>query len=200
MEMDFAVFQQVLNTQNDERNTSARFYDKAIKTGEVTANGLPVFKNVTYIEIRLKDNNTEVFNQPATIEKIKRFPAEYAFYLQSKKKVSSGTPLEQFAFLTAAEIATCKNRGIFTVEDLAELNIEKVNSLCLQKEHILAQTFIENAKHNGNLSSFVQKEEEYKKEISRLTEKIEILQKQIHHQKHYNSKKGKVYENNSRNM
>ena len=59
MDMDFAMFQQMLNQKETEKNVAARFYDKAVKTEEVAANGLPIFKNVTYIEIRLKDNNTE---------------------------------------------------------------------------------------------------------------------------------------------
>ena len=103
MDMDFALFQQVIKQGESEKNVAARFYDKAVKTNMVADNGLPVFKNVTYVEIRLKDNNTEVFNQPATAEKIRRFPKEYALYQLSKKQVEKGTPLEQFAFLTAAE-------------------------------------------------------------------------------------------------
>ena len=49
MDMDFALFQQVIGTKETEKNVAARFYDKAVKTNEVADNGLPVFKNVTYI-------------------------------------------------------------------------------------------------------------------------------------------------------
>ena len=177
MDMDFALFQQVINQPNDERNVAARFYDKAVKTEELNDNGLPVFKNVTYIEIHLKDNNTEVYDQPATPEKIRRFPREYALYKQSKEQSKSGTPLEQFAFLTAAEIATCKNRGVFTVEALSALDFEKVKSLGLQNEHVLAQTFMKNAQNNGILSEFVRKEKEYKAKIADLQEQVAVLQK-----------------------
>lgn len=198
MDIDFAVFQQIASHAEDEKNVAARFYDKAVKTSEVTENGLPIFKNVTYVEIRLKDNSTEVFNQPASEEKIKRFPKEYALYKLSKEQAKDGTPLEQFSFLSAAEIATCKNRGIFTVEALANLDFEKVNSLSLQNEHVLAQMFLEEAGINLKVKKFADREQEYKNKITAMEEKIVFLEEKIaslqakynHSQSGWNKKQG----------
>ena len=175
MDFDFALFRQVADNKNDDRNVAARFYDKAVKTTEVNGNGLPIFKNVTYVEIRLKDNNTEVFNQPATSEKIQRFPREYALYKMAKEQIKEGTPLEQFAFLTAAEVATCKNRGVFTVEALADLSEERVKTLSLQNEHKLAKIFMQNAKGNNKMADFARKESEYKDKIAEYRGKLEDL-------------------------
>ena len=201
MDIDFAVFQQIASQVEDEKNVAARFYDKAVKTSEVSDNGLPIFKNVTYVEIRLKDNSTEVFNQPASEEKIKRFPKEYALYKLSKEQAKDGTPLEQFSFLSAAEIATCKNRGIFTVEALADLEFEKVNSLGLQNEHVLAQMFLEQAGINIKVKKFADREKEYKEKIRILEEKIAVLEaKSRRSQTIWNKKKGNINENNFRNM
>ena len=190
MDMDFALFRQAADNINDERNVRARFYDKAVKTEQTTASGLPVFKNVTYIEIRLKDNNTEVFNQPANAEKIKRFPREYEMYLAAKQQVAEGTPLEQFAFLSAAELETCRARGIFTVEALAALSAEKVQSLCLQKEHQLAHLFLQQSKNNKSVADFAAREAEYEAQIEKLNKKIEMLQQQLEKNKHTH-KRGK---------
>ncbi len=201
MDMDFAMFQQIASHIEDERNVAARFYDKAIKTSEVSENGLPVFKNVTYVEIRIKDNSTEVYNQPATEEKIKRFPKEYALYKLSKEQAKDGTPLEQFSFLSAAEIASCKARGVFTVEALAELDFAKVNSLGLQNEHVLAQMFLENSGENSKLKKFAEREKEYQEKIRSLEEKISALEaKNIRQQLKWNKKKENINENNFRNM
>ncbi|MBO6289804.1 MAG: hypothetical protein J6N45_05720 [Alphaproteobacteria bacterium] len=179
MDMDFALFQQVTTGNDDERNVAARFYDKAVKTGQVADNGMPIFKDVTYIEIRLKDNSTEVFNQPATEEKIKRFPREYALYKLAKEKKKEGTPLEQFAFLTASELETCQSRGIFTVEDLASLAQDKVQFLGLQNENELAKKFMQNAKDNSTLAEMVRKEKEYLHQIADLKEQIQNLQQAV---------------------
>ena len=186
MDMEYAMFQQVLNQKDSEKNVAARFYDKAVKTNEVAENGLPVFKNVTYIEIRLKDNSTEVFNQPATDEKIRRFPKEYALYQLSKKQVENGTPLEQFAFLTAAEIATCKSRGVFTVEALAGLDIDKVQSLGLQDEHVLAEMFLEKSNNNKMLDDFAKKEVEYERALEALREQLAVVQRALNEERKKN--------------
>lgn len=175
MDFDFALFRQIADNMNNDKNVAARFYDKAVKTTEVNSCGLPIFKNVTYVEIRLKDNNTEVFNQPASKEKIERFPKEYALYKMAKQQIKDGSPLEQFAFLSAAEIATCKNRGIFTVEALAGLEEEKVQALGLQSEHDLAVIFMRNAKSNNEVADFARKESEYKNKIAEYQEKVETL-------------------------
>lgn len=184
--MDYALFQQVIGQGESEKNVAARFYDKAVKTNEVAKNGLPVFKNVTYIEIRLKDNSTEVFNQPATDEKIRRFPKEYALYQLSKKQVENGTPLEQFAFLTAAEIATCKSRGVFTVEALAGLDIDKVQSLGLQDEHVLAEMFLEKSNNNKMLDDFAKKEVEYERALEALREQLAVVQRALNEERKKN--------------
>lgn len=186
MDMEYALIQQIMNQGESEKNVAARFYDKAVKTSEVAENGMPVFKNVTYVEIRLKDNNTEVFNQPATAEKIRRFPKEYALYQLSKKQIEKGTPLEQFAFLTAAEIATCKSRGVFTVETLAELDFDKVQSLGLQNEHVLAQMFLEKSNNNKALSDFVEEELEYEREIEALREQLAVVQRALNNERKKN--------------
>jgi hypothetical protein len=178
MEFDYALFRQIADNKSDDRNVAARFYDKAVKTTEVNANGLPIFKNVTYVEIRLKDNNTEVFNQPANPDKIRRFPREYALYKMAKEQIKEGTPLEQFAFLTAAEVATCKNRGVFTVEALADLSEERVQSLSLQNEHKLAKIFMQNAKSNNKVADFARKEIEYREKIAEYIEKFDILSRE----------------------
>ncbi len=194
MDIDFAMFRQIADNVGDERNVAARFYDKAVKTDKTTANGLPIFKNVTYVEIRLKDNNTEVFNQPASAEKIKRFAKEYEIYKAAKKQVEDGTPLNQFAFLTAAEIATCGNRGIFTVEALAALDKDKVHTLGLENEYHLAHLFLQAAKSAGAVADFARKEKEYLNQIEKLEEENILLKQAL--EKHNKSKKLKLAKGN----
>lgn len=189
MDVDFNMFRQAADNTADERNVAARFYDKAVKTEELTPNGLPIFKNVTYVEIHLKDNSTEVFNQPASEEKIKRFPREYAIYKMAKEKVKDGTPLNQFAFLTAAEVATCYNRGVMTVEELAALPKEKTIDLGLVNEAEAAKRFIARAAGNQDITEPSEKEKEYLQQIEQL--KAQIARLQTHKKYHHYNKGGK---------
>ncbi len=177
--MDFATFEKIANNSYSEEGVIARFYDRVIKTDKLTDDGLPKFKLVCFCEIRIKDNNSEVYDQQATKDKIRRFPKEYALYQMSKKKIKEGTPLEQFAFLDAAEIETLKLRGIFTVENLAELSEQRAEELGLAKEKELAYKFVQQAKGNLSLAKWQKKEEEYLQKIKLLESRIEDLQQQI---------------------
>ena len=173
---DFAAFQDLLNKSQREEGVFARFYDRSVKTGNLTKDGLPEFEDRTFVEIRIKDNNCDVYDQPADAEKINRFPVEYNRYLLAKKQKEKGSPLEQFAFLTAAQIDSLKVRGIFTVEALAGIDESKAADLNIVSERELAVRFLQNAKGNGALVEFEKKEAAYKAEIAKLKEKIKVLE------------------------
>ena len=175
--MDFLTFEKIAKNTQPEEGIFARFYDRTVKTGRIDKHGFPVFENVCFCEIRLKDNNSEVFDQPATEEKKKRFPAEYARYLLAKKQAEKGSPLEQFAFLTASEIESLKIRGIFTVEALAELDVQKAEDLGVARERALAVKFTEQAASNTALAGWQEKEEKYKSKIKKLEEQLKSLKK-----------------------
>ena len=190
--MDFATFDKIANNVNSEDGVIARFYDRVVKTDKLTNDGLPKFKLVCFCEIRIKDNNSEIYDQPATREKIRRFPREYELYKISKQQVKEGTPLEQFAFLDAAEIETLKLRGIFTVEELSSLSEKRAEELSLLKERDLANKFVQRAKGNLSLAEWQEKEEKYIQRICQLEAKLEDLQQQL--------KMGRKNEKYSRNM
>lgn len=175
--MDFETYQNLIEqtkTRLDD-GVSARFYDRIIKTQEMDANGIPKFKCVCYCEIRIKDNTTEIFDQPATKEKIERFPVEYARYQLSKKQIQQGTPLQEFTFLTLSEIETCKYHGIFTLEALTQLDKEKAKALNLLKEQDLACKFLENGKKLKTVNDIEEIKKSYEEQIAKLRNEIEKL-------------------------
>lgn len=175
--MDFATYQNLIN-QNKHRqdnSLSVRFYDKAVKTDKLNDDGIPVFKSVCYCEIRIKDNTTEVFDQPASKDKIERFPIEYARYQMTKEKTIQGTPLEMFAFLTASEISACRYHGVYTVEALADLSKEQADSLHLTKEHISAQKFVSLNKDVKRMAQLSELAEKYQDKIAELEKRIKEL-------------------------
>ena len=172
MDMNFANFQMLLNSGvKQEDGVFFFFFDRAVKTKEVTEYGLPIFKNVTFVEIRIKDQ-FDVFDQPADDTYYKRFPIDYARYQLEKKAQTEGTPLKQFAFLDAAQLETCTFRGVFTVEQLAGLSDEKATELHLETEKDLANKFLDVQKDNKKINDFAQKEKKYKEEIAKLKETI----------------------------
>ena len=56
--MDFLTFEKIAKNTQPEEGIFARFYDRTVKTGRIDKHGFPVFENVCFCEIRLKDNNS----------------------------------------------------------------------------------------------------------------------------------------------
>lgn len=179
MDADFSMFQDLLNNSKGEEGVTARFYDRSVKTSKINDNGMPVFENVTFVEIRMRNNYTDVYDQPVDPDKIRRFPAEYQRYQLERKQVENGTPLNQFAFLDAAQIDSLKVRGIFTVEALADLTAEQAVQLNVVREHELVAKFLANAKDNKVLLEWQEQEKAYQDEIKKLQEEIAALKKQL---------------------
>lgn len=174
MDIDFSVFQSMLENSNKETGVVAMFYDKVVRTGIIMPNGLPEFKEKPYVRIKTRDNS-DIFDQPASQEHVRRFPVEYNRYILEKKEIKSGTPLTEFAFLTKIQLENCKFRGVFTVERLAELTDEQAKDIGLTEEKELAIRFIEVSKNNKKIDDFTKKEKKYQTEIKKLKEQIEEL-------------------------
>ncbi|MDD4519893.1 MAG: hypothetical protein PHI50_03295 [Alphaproteobacteria bacterium] len=172
--MDFNLFETATKTKENE-GIYARFYDRVIKTNKIDEAGFPIFETCLYVEIKMKDNTTEIFNQRADKDKIKRFPLEYALYQQQKEQEHKGTPLSQYAFLSLSQIEALKARGIFTIQELSALEEEKVRQLGIQKEVHLAQKFIDFTKNSAVLLKWEEQEKKLKDEIKTLQEKITVL-------------------------
>lgn len=175
---DFQLFQQVLSNTNTQKGVFARFYDRYVKTGRVQENGLPEFKCVTYLEIRIKDQY-DMVDRPAQREDFERFAAQYASYMMKKERTKDGTPLNQFAFLSPAQIECCEIRGILTVEDLVALSDENALSLGLKEEKETASHFLKSSDKNKMISDFEKKIAALKSKNERLKEENAALKKSL---------------------
>lgn len=178
MDIDFSIFQGMLENANKEIGVFATFYDKAVKTGIIRENGLPEFQEKMYVRIKTRDN-ADIFDQPASQEHVHRFPLEYKRYLLEKKEVKDGTPLKEFAFLSKIQLETCKSAGIFTVERLSTIEDTQAIALGLTEEKEYAIRFLEVSKNNKKIDDFAKKEKKYQAEIKKLKEQIEELKEQL---------------------
>lgn len=194
MDTDFMTFKTMIDNSQTEKDVVARFYDRSVKTDEVNQQtGLPVFKNVCYVEIRIKNNNTDIFNQPATAEKIARFPVEYNRYLSVKKECKDGTPLEHFSFLTTAQIDTLKYHGILSVEQLSSLQPEQAVDLGVSSEFESAKRFVRLAQNHLTESQWQKKVETLEAKITELEQKLkEKTSKQTEQNKYSEGRKFKL--------
>ncbi len=170
MDSDFLTFRNVIENSNIEKDTFARFYDRSVKTNEINPKtGVPIFKDVCFVEIRIKNNNTDIYDQPASEEKKARFPNEYRQYLKEKETRPIGTALENFSFLTASQINTLKFYHIDTLEKLSALTPEQASDLDIVNEYHLAQNFLAGAKKQFEVAGWQEK-------VTLLNQKIQELE------------------------
>ena len=94
----------------------------------------------------------------------------------AKKQVENGTPLENFAFLTAAQTDTLKFHGIFTVEALATISEQQAQDLDLSAERQSAIRFMKSAQ--ANLTQI-----EWQGRVDNLLAEIDVLKAEIDTQK-----------------
>lgn len=175
MDADFITFKSAIENARSEQDTFARFYDRSVKTGEVNPKtGVPVFKNKCYVEIRIKNNNTDVYDQPATEDKIARFPVEYNRYLLSKKEIQEGTGLENFSFLSAAQIETLKYHGIRTLEKLETLSPAQAQDLDVLAEYEAVKRFLSGAKEQLTQTQWEEKLMKLETRVKELESQLEV--------------------------
>ena len=83
--------------------------------------------------------------------------------------------LQQFAFLSLAEVDSLKSRGIFTVEALSEMDMARAENLGISREKELADKFMQQASGNKGLVAWQEAEDRYKTKIKKLEAEVRNL-------------------------
>ena len=142
-----------------------------IKTKEA---GRPIFEDVPYIQIMQPGNKDSVKIAPATQRDKDRFPEHYRrFVARENQELLEGTPLREWAGVTASQCKEFEFLNILTVEQLATVsdsNGQGIMGLGFLKEK--AAKFLKNAKLGATAEALA----EQKAINSSLLERLEALE------------------------
>lgn len=124
------------------------------------------FVNVEMIRIWL-DKNQEVVRKVTPEDKL-RFSERYAAFQKGEEAPKEGTPINQCAFATPADVSACKAERIFTLEQLVETADERLMRARLLNLKYQANDWLKAQQRHGYVA-------ELREEINKLKAQIEVL-------------------------
>jgi hypothetical protein len=140
--------------------------------------GRPIYHDIEMVEILIPGSRDKLHRKVNDLDK-QRFRTRYEKFKQSITNQIEGTPLNQFPFISVAEIKELEYFNVFTGEQLALIpdgNIDKigVNGRDLIKK---VKNYMQAAKDTAFVSKMTHENESLKREISLLKEQMQqILQ------------------------
>lgn len=104
----------------DNKNLAIRFYMEAVPD-EVASQeaGRPVYKDVEFIEKRVRGDRNNIVQRPVYAEDKETWPDLYRAFKAGEEMAISGTPLAEWPSLPKSLVLELKHMGFTTVEHVA---------------------------------------------------------------------------------
>lgn len=139
--------------------------------------GRPYFRSIEMVRLIIPGDRTAAPERLVREEDTVKYAKQYEHFKKTGEIAESGTPLEQWQILTRSQVASLKFQNIYTVEQLAELADDKLDSIgigarMLRKQ---AQAMLETSKTGSLPASLVAENEQLKGHVGMLTEQIAQL-------------------------
>lgn len=116
------------NTSEADKNLLVKMFTKEVQnTLESEAQGRAIFKEKTYIEIRIAGQRDAQACRPITHADKQRFPAHWEAYQKRVEPPTEGTPLSQWAVISriqAEELAFINVKTVEQLSTVADTNIQ----------------------------------------------------------------------------
>lgn len=110
----------------------ARFYVEAQHNGAKSdVAGHAVYDDVEMVEMVIPGDQRTVVAERVKAHHKERWPNEYRAFKEDREAPVEGTPLEAWAYLSPAQVATFKAINLRTVEDIAGCSDGHLNNLGL---------------------------------------------------------------------
>lgn len=178
-DFDHTIF--TAQQREQDKSLLVKFFTKAVKDeAQSNTEGRPVFRDKTYIEIRMPGNRSDVVSRPATQRDIDRFPDHHEAFQKRTEDPMEGTPLAEWPQITRTQVEELAFFNVKTVEQLAQVSDahgQSFRGFYALKEK--AQKFIEASK---TLVEAAQLKDELKQrddEIGELKQMMKALQAQL---------------------
>lgn len=155
-------------------NAIPRFFLKAVRNAfQSKAEGREVWEDQEYVEIIVPGETKNIAVRKVKDADRDRWPRQYMAFKESRETPAEGTPLEEWAAVSASQVMELKSHHIRTVEHLAGLSDAQLAKCVPMGGHALrdrAQRFIQQVDAEKPVAELTQQVEALKAEIARLKE------------------------------
>lgn len=165
-----------------DRNTHAIFYqDKMHNPAKSRDAGHPMYDNVVMVRIGNPGERLNVVIRPATDHDKRRFALQWAQFNQSREQRPDGCPLNCLFPENPALIGMLEGSGVYTVEQLAALSGNAIESIGMGAQGYVnqAQEYLRNAEKGIRNSEMRKMREDHEREVNALKHQLAEQSKRI---------------------
>jgi len=164
--------------QQQEQGVFAEFELTAVQNNFKTAQeGRPIFEDKVYIRIRTAGDRLNEVHREAKDQDKRRFPLQWARYVQGQEQATEGTPLEQWPLMTPGSVRSLKALNVNTVEQLAAVTDGNLDHLGMGARNLReqAQAYLARANEGAALRQATAENQNLRDEIEALKANVANL-------------------------
>lgn len=165
-----------------DRNAHAIFYTAPMHNPAKSREaGRPISDDVVMIRIGNPGERLNVVIRPATQQDKQRFALQWAQFQQNRVQKPEGSPISLLFPESPATVANLEGCGVYTVEQLAGLSGDAIQSIGMGAQGWVnnAQTYLANAEKGIRNSQMRQAQEEHDREMNAIKFQLAEAQKTI---------------------
>lgn len=139
--------------------------------------GRPIFEDKDFVRIMTPgDTRTTIYREASDQDK-KRFPKAWGLYERGLEAVTEGTPLAEWAQITASQVRELQHVNVRTIEEfvsVSDSNIQRMGPgyAQLQKR---AQQYMESSTENAAATAAARENEQLRDQMAIMQEQLDAL-------------------------
>lgn len=158
------------------------FYNKSVHNpAKSQEQGTPIYQDQVYVRIHPPGERFNIIDRPAKGEDSRRFPQQWAAFMQQKEQTTEGTPIDLLYPEQPSIASMLRASGVHTIEQCAGLSGAAIDSIGMgsQKYVNAAVKYMEYANKGVGAAQLRKELESRDGQIRVLTQQIDQLKSEV---------------------
>ena len=157
-----------------DRMIVAFYPDKKLNVAKSKEQGKPVWETIDKVMIQNPGETLTIQRKPATDEEKRKWPRQWAAYVQGKEQIPDGMPVSLLFPAHPSIVETLRGYGVHTVEQLANLSGNAIQTIGMGAQDWVnkAAKYLDQAEKGVNFHQFNKVNEEKDRKIATLERQV----------------------------